>query len=313
MSPASRSNGSPEPNWALARKQPTLRERARIMQRIRAFFVDQGFLEVETPQRIPANAPETHIVPVPSGDWCLHASPELCMKRLLAAGFDKLFQICHCWRGEERGKRHLPEFTLLEWYEAGADYRTQMSDCEKLLCHLVPGKIVVYQGRKIDLAPPWERIGVAEAFRRFASCSLAEALAADRFEEAMALDIEPHLGRDKPAFLCDYPIAKGALARSKPADPGLVERFELYLLGMEVANGFSELIEAEEQRRRFAQEEAARRAMGQTPYPLPERFLAELPAMPESAGIALGVDRLIMLLTDRACIDEVVAFPPEML
>jgi lysyl-tRNA synthetase class 2 len=235
------------------------------------------------------------------------------MKRLLAADFSRLFQISHCWRGEERGKRHLPEFTLLEWYEAEADYHRQMEDCEELLRRLVPGMTLVYQGRKIALFTPWEKLSVEEAFHRFATCSLDEALAAGRFDEAMAVEIEPHLGMGKPTFLCDYPLEKGALARKKPGNPRVTERFELYLLGMELANGFSELTDAAEQRRRFEAEEAARRAMGQPPYPVPEKFLTELAAMPESAGIALGIDRLVMLLTDREKIDDVVAFTPEML
>ena len=309
----SRSNPTDKTNWALARKQQTLRQRARIIHSIRAFFIERGFLEVETPQRIPANAPETHIIPVPSGSWCLQSSPELCMKRLLAAGFDRIFQISHCWRGEERGKRHLPEFTLLEWYEAETDYRKQMNDCEDLLCRLAEGNSVVYRGRELDISLPWERLTVEQAFRRHASLSLWEALASDRFDEAMALEIEPHLGMGKPVFLCDYPIEKGALARKKADNPSFAERFELYLAGMELANGFSELTDAEEQRRRFKEEEAARLRMGQAPYPLPEKFLAELAAMPEGAGIALGVDRLVMLLTDKDAIDDVVAFSPELL
>ncbi|MBN1141812.1 MAG: EF-P lysine aminoacylase GenX [Deltaproteobacteria bacterium] len=313
MSPASRNSRQPEPNWALARKQQTLRQRARILQRIRAFFVERDFLEVETPQRLPANAPETHIVPVPSGDWCLHSSPELCMKRLLAAGFEKLFQICHCWRGEERGSRHLSEFTMLEWYRVSADYRQLMEDCQQLLGRLAAKNTIGYQGRELDLSPPWERLTVAAAFRHHAPCSVTEALAADRFDELMALEIEPRLGVEKPVFLCDFPLEKAALARAKPDDPDCAERFELYLLGMELANGFSELTDPVEQRRRFAAEETARRDAGQTPYPLPEKFLTELPAMPDAAGIALGIDRLVMLLTDAAAIDEVVAFTPELL
>jgi len=275
--------------------------------------VGQDFLEVETPQRLPANAPETHILPFSTEDWFLQSSPELCMKRLLAADFDRLFQISHCWRKEERGSRHLPEFTLLEWYEAGADYRRQMRDCEELLLYLVPQGQLTYQGRQLDIQPPWERMTVEEAFRRFTSRTLWQALAEDRFDELLALQIEPRLGEGKPVFLCDYPLEKGALARKKPEDPRFAERFELYLLGMEVANGFSELIDGEEQRRRFKEEEAARRTMGHPPCPLPEKFLAELASMPQSAGIALGVDRLVMLLTDSGRIDDVVAFTPELL
>ena len=135
-----------EPNWALARKRQTLIERARIVRTIRAFFVAHGFLEVETPQRIPVNAPEPHIDAVPSGDWTLQTSPELCMKRLLAAGYPPLFQFCHVWRAGERGSRHVPEFTLLEWYRPQADYAALMADCEALFAALSPSGILDWRG-----------------------------------------------------------------------------------------------------------------------------------------------------------------------
>ena len=275
--------------------------------------MERGFLEVATPHRIPANAPEAHIYPVPSGDWQLHTSPELCMKRLLAAGFERLFQICPCWRENERGSRHLPEFTLLEWYEAGVDYRKQMTDCEELFRSLVPKDILHYQGEKVDLTRPWERLSVTDAFTRYASISMVEALKKKRFDEIVALEIEPQLARRRPLFLYDYPVEKAALARKKPGNPQLAERFELYLGGLELANGFSELSDAAEQRRRFETEETDRRLAGRPPRPLPEKFLAELMAMPEAAGIALGFDRLIMLLTNAGKIDEVVAFTPDIL
>ncbi len=300
-----------EPNWALARKRSALQHRARILQAIRAFFVDREHLEVETPHRIPANAPEFHIDAAPAGGWFLHTSPELCMKRMLAAGYPRLFQICRCWRQGERGSRHLPEFTMLEWYRAGADYHALMRDCEELLQALVPRDRLSWQGQIVDLAPPWERLTVRQAFARYASMSLDDALAAGRFDEAIALEIEPNLGREKPTFLLEYPAAMGALARKKPGNPAVAERFELYIAGLELANAFSELTDPTEQRERFTEDEAERRAAGKLPYPLPEKFLSELAAMPPSAGIALGVDRLVQLLCDAASIDEVVAFTPE--
>ncbi|MBN2427463.1 MAG: EF-P lysine aminoacylase GenX [Deltaproteobacteria bacterium] len=312
MSPASKNEVSAG-NWKLALKKSNLAERARITTNIRVFFVERSFLEVSTPHRIPTNAPEIHINPIPSGDWQLHTSPELCMKRLLAAGYERLFQICPCWRQDELGSRHLPEFTLLEWYEAGADYRKQMTDCEELLCALVPGNVLIYQGREVILTRPWERLSISDAFSRYASISMDDALVKDRFDEIIALEIEPHLGIDKPLFLYDYPVEKAALAREKPGNAKVAERFELYVCGLELANGFSELNDAAEQRLRFEREETARRRTGRPPRPLPEKFLAELSAMPQAAGIALGLDRLIMLLTNAEKIDEVVAFTPEML
>lgn len=300
-----------EPNWQLARRRHNLEQRARIVQTIRAFFVARGYLEVETPHRIPGNAPETHIDAVPSGGWFLHTSPELCMKRLLAAGYERLFQICRVWRQGERGTRHVPEFTMLEWYRAGSDYTTLMDECEELLRVLVPAGRLSRHGRTVDLAPPWERLTVAEAFARHCSLSLEEALAAGRFDEIIAFEVEPRLGLAKPTFLTEYPASLAALARKKPGDPAVAERFELYIAGMELANAFSELTDVAEQRARFDRDEALRRAAGKTPYPVPEKFLRELEAMPDAAGIALGVDRLVMLLTGAESIDEVVAFTPE--
>ncbi len=301
-----------EQNWALARKQQNLEKRARILQQVRAFFVGRGLLEMETPHCIPANAPELHIDAVEVDAAVLQTSPELAMKRLLAAGYPDLFQLCRVWRGGERGGRHLPEFTLLEWYRRDADYTQLMSDCEALLAHLVSSGRLTWQGTAIDLTPPWPRLCVAEAFARHASCSIDEALATGRFEEVLTAEVEPRLG-PAPLFLVDYPAPLAALARLKPGDPTVAERCELYLGGLELANGFSELTDPVEQRARFAADEAARRAAGKPPRPLPEPYLADLATLPPCAGIALGIDRLVMLLTDTADIGEVVAFTPEQL
>jgi len=301
-----------EPYWALARKQQNLIQRARILQQVRAFFVGRGLLEVETPQRIPANAPELHIDALETDGAVLHTSPELAMKRLLAAGYPDLFQICRVWRFGERGGRHLPEFTMLEWYRRDAGYAQLMTDCEALLGHLVPSGQLAWQGKVIDLTPPWPRLTVSEAFRRHAACTVDEALAADRFDEVLTSEVEPRLGT-APLFLIDYPAPLAALARLKPGDPAVAERCELYLGGLELANGFSELTDPVEQRARFTADEAARRTAGKAPRPLPEPYLAELGNLPPCAGIALGIDRLVMLLTAAAEIDEVVAFTPEQL
>jgi len=302
-----------EPNWQLARKRSTLKKRARIIQQIRAFFIEQNFLEVETPQRIPANAPELHIDAFPSGDWFLQTSPELCMKRLLAAEYDKLFQICRCWRAGERGKIHLPEYTMLEWYRSHCDYHQLMHDCETLFLHLSPEQQISWQGEMIDLSPPWPRLTITEAFSQFSSIPLETALASDEFDVVMALEIEPKLPTHRPTFLIEYPEKHAALARKKLSDPRVAERFELYIGGLELANAFSELTDQTEQQQRFTEEEQQRQKAGKTPYPPPAPFLRELATLPPSAGIALGIDRLIMLFCDYNSIDEVVCFTPEQL
>jgi elongation factor P--(R)-beta-lysine ligase len=295
--------------------QSNLRGRARIIASVRAFFSAAGYLEVETPVRIPAPAPEVHIDAQEAGKWFLQTSPELCMKRLLASGYEKIFQICPCFRRGERGARHLPEMTLLEWYTAGADYLDMMRQCEELIAfvadRLDAGRRLTYQGHAVDLTPPWERLSVDEAFRRFAGLSADEALDRDCFDEKMGIDIEPRLGIERPVFLYDYPARCGALARLKPADPSLAERFELYIAGMELCNAFSELTDPGEQRARFLDENRIRRRSGRAVYPLAEPFLKALETMPAAAGNALGLDRLVMLFTDAATIDEVVAFVPE--
>ena len=257
-----------------------MEKRARIIQQIRAFFVDQDFLEVETPHRIPANAPELYIDAVASEDWFLHTSPELCMKRLLAAGYEKLFQICHCWRAGERGKNHLPEYTMLEWYRSHCDYQQLMSDCETLFLHLSPNQQISWQGQTIDLSPPWPRITIVEAFSQWASMSLADALATDQFDTVMDLEIEPNLPTNQPIFLTEYPTKHASLARKKPSDPLVAERFELYIGGLELANAFSELTDPAEQQQRFAKEELQRRQEGKPPYPSPDPFLKELTPSP---------------------------------
>lgn len=302
-------------NWPLARRRTALQARAQIIQEIRRFFIEGGYLEVETPLRIPAPAPESHIDAIPSGPWFLQTSPELCMKRMLAAGYERIFQICHCWRDGERGSLHMPEFTMLEWYRTDADYRDLMDDCEALVqavSHAMGyGDALLYRGEKISLNGPWARLTVREAFERYGKMPMEEALQRDMFDEVLVQDIEPQLGQGKPTFIFDYPASRGALARRKGNDPSVAERFELYIGGLELANAFSELIDAAEQKRRFLAEEEYRRSQGRLPYPLPDKFLEELAAMPPSAGIALGIDRLVMVLLDAASIDEVVAFTPE--
>ena len=270
---------------------------------------------METPHRIPAPAPESHIDAVPSGKWFLHPSPELCMKRMLAAGYEKIFQICRCWREGERGNQHIPEFTLLEWYRVRSEYLALMDECEALIQSLAVEigleERVTYGDHNVLLTSPWERITVEEAFNRYAKISAKEALKQDLFDELMVSEIEPRLGTKTPTFIYDYPSERRSLARLKKEDPTVAERFELYLGGLEIANAFSELTDTEEQRKAFQVEAEARRSLKKPIYPMPEKYLDELEDLPPSAGIALGVDRLVMVLLNAAKIDEVVAFTPE--
>jgi elongation factor P--(R)-beta-lysine ligase len=302
-------------NWPLVRRRKALQQRARILQGIRQFFIIKGYLEVETSHRIPTPAPESHIDAISSGQWFLHTSPELCMKRMMAAGYEKIFQICRCWRERERGSLHLPEFTLLEWYRADDDYNSLMEECEELIRSVAraigSGQKIIFRGCEIDLSKPWERISVKEAFGRYSQTSVTEALDQNVFDEIMVQEIEPRLGVEKPTFIYDYPAERGALARLKQDDPSVAERFELYIGGLELANGFSELVDSEEQRRRFQLENRNRQFIGKRIYSMPDKFLDELDSMPPSAGIALGVDRLVMVFLNAETIDEVVAFTPE--
>lgn len=289
--------------------------RARIIKAIRTFFETHLYLEVETPYRVPTQAPESHIDAETSGSWFLHTSPELCMKRLLAAGYERIFQICRCFRKHERGQKHLPEMTLLEWYRQGVDYKALMDETEDLIRFVAQSlgqnKTLSYQGHNIDLTSPWERLSIKEAFKRFSDTSMKTALFEGRFDEIMGLSIEPQLGWRKPTFLLDYPVQKAALARRKTDDPEIAERFELYISGLELCNAFSELTDEKEQRKRFEQEIASQKAMGKTVYSMPEKFLKSLEQMPASSGCALGIDRLVMLIADTRNIDDVVAFTTE--
>jgi lysyl-tRNA synthetase class 2 len=300
----------------LAERRPRLEARALVLQQIRQFFTSGGYLEVDTPLLIPAPAPELHIDAIPCGDRFLQTSPELCMKRLLAAGYDRIFQISHCWRAGERGSLHHPEFTMLEWYRSHADYTDLMSECEALLLHItVPSGSNSDTPRLaipgIDLTPPWPRLTLEEAFQHYADTPLGDAMTQDRYEEILVEQVEPHLGIERPCFLTDFPASMAALARLKPGTPEVAERFELYIGGIELANAFSELTDQDEQRARFIAERDERAARGLTAYPLPLPFLDALPHMPPAAGIAVGLDRLVMLLTGSHSIDDVVPFTQE--
>ncbi|NLG33859.1 MAG: EF-P lysine aminoacylase GenX [Lentisphaerae bacterium] len=287
--------------------------RARLCDAIRRFFRDRGFLEVDTPVRLPANAPESQIDAVPAGTAWLRTSPELAMKRLLAAGQERIFQLGPCFRDGEHGRWHHPEFTLLEWYRANAGYVEILADTKALLAALArefrSGPDFTWQGRPLSFAQElWEKQTVSQAFIEHAGWDPAATFDPDRFDLDLVTLVEPALPADRPVVLIDYPAPLAALARRKPDDPARAERWELYLGGVEIANAYSELTDPAEQRARFEEANAHRRKRGVPPYPLDEAFLAALDRMPPSGGIALGVDRLLMILADADSLDAVLPF-----
>lgn len=284
--------------------------RARALAAIRAFFWADGYMEVETPARIAAPAPEPHIdCPRSSGFW-LRASPELQMKRLVAAGAERIFQIGPCFREGEKGRLHNPEFTMLEWYRRGATALDILDETRCLLRAVAPAATgaatVRHRGAECDLSRDWRVIPVADAYREWAGWDPLEKFDQDRFDLDMALKIEPALPRDVPCVLYGYPREAASLSRILPDDPRVAERWELYVCGIEIANAFGELTDGAEQRRRFEEARAARRALGEDDYPLDEDFLdaLESSAFPECGGIAVGIDRLAMLLCGADSISE---------
>jgi len=294
--------------------------RAACFSCLRAFFAAEGFLEVDTPLRLPLVLPERFIETLTSEGFFLQTSPEPCMKRLLARGCSKIFQICHCFRKGEKGRLHHEEFMMLEWYRLGADYRQLMADCEALLAFLainldkffpLEAAFAWPENVREDFLTGGERLTVAEAFARYAPIGLDAAMAADRFEETLVTSVEPRLGFSRPTFLMDYPAELASLARISAADRRIAERFELYYHGIELANGFSELTDAAEQRRRFEDEIAAMGKMGQPRRKMPEKFLADLAKIGDACGIAFGLDRLIMLLLGQQTLAAAVTFAPD--
>ncbi len=330
------------------RKAAAARSRARLQAEVRAFFAEEGWDEVETPCLVPAPGMEPHIhafesrfVPEGGGgprSLYLHSSPEYAMKRLLADGWSRIFQLARVFRNGEISATHNPEFTMLELYRAGADYRGIMEDLERLVArcaralHPRGEARLSRRGEIIDLEPPFERLTVQEAFATRAGVDLAacEGDAArlreaarrrgldagpdgesfdDAFFRVFLAAIEPGLGRPRPTYLVDWPASMAALSRLKRGDPRWAERFELYLAGLELANGFSELNDAVEQRRRLLEEQALRRRLGRPAHPVDERFLEAVGRMPDAGGVALGLDRLLMLLVEAESIEEVLLFP----
>lgn len=292
-----------------------LEKRAFLINCIRIFFTDNNYLEVETPLRLPAIIPEAHIDSLTSENCFLQASPELCMKRLVSQGYDKIFQICKCFRKNERGPKHLPELTMLEWYAKDENYNDLMNTCQALVRYIAQqlktAGIINYQGIKIDLDRDFQKLSVNESFLKYSDTTMEKAWDNGKFDEVMSFEIEPNLGIDCPVFLYDYPASLGSLAKLKKDNSDVAERFEFYIAGIELANGFSELIDANEQRKRFEKELILRKNMGKKDLPMPEKFLSDLADMPETAGIALGIDRLVMLFCNLPSIDQAVSFTPE--
>jgi elongation factor P--(R)-beta-lysine ligase len=324
------------------------RARARLAAAVREILGSMGYEEVETPSLVPAPGMEPHIqafetgfVPDaggPSRPLYLHTSPEYAMKRLLADGFARTFQLARVYRNGEVSREHNPEFTMLELYRAGTDYAGVMADLEALVEACARALSAdgtpraSRNGLGLDLAAPFERLTVAEAFLRHAGVELAAcggdaarlAEAARRaghdpgppgepfddvFFRVMLEAVEPRIGLARPTYLLDWPAPMAALSRVRRDDPGVAERFELYAGGLELANGFTELTDAAEQRRRLVEEQERRRALGRRVYPIDERFLEAVARMPEAGGVAVGLDRLLMLLTGAEAIEDVLLFP----
>lgn len=331
-------------SMTLADKRPFLETRAKIIGAIRSFFVSEGFLEINPPiiQSYPSQEPYLEPMTVNLHDQkgkyypgFLAMSPEFRMKELLTAGYKKIFAITPTFRNHESfGGVHEPEFTMLEWYRTGKDYRALMTDCEKIftiIARTLAGAGSDPAPGKLDLTRPWLRLSVRALFKKYAQADITHlgakrerwlALAKkfgyhisnrttldDIFFQIFLNRIEPHLPKNRPTFVYDYPIFQAALARRKKDDPRFAERVELYCGGLELANGFSELNNAPEQLKRFRLEQKIRKSLKRPVYPIDPHFIAALKKMPPACGMALGLDRLIMLFTGAKNIADVIAFP----
>ena len=321
----------------LARRLPHLQARARLQASMRQWFAGEGFLEVETPILQAAPGAEVHLNgfatewELPDGEsrerW-LHSSPEFAMKKLLAGGLPRIFQFARVFRNAEGSALHHPEFTMLEWYRTGVGYEAIMADCAALLAVLGVDQLR-WDGQVCDPRAEPERLTVADAFVRhagvdlFATMGNAEALsgasgvamhAGDTWEDVffriMFEKIERHLGMGRPTILCEYPISMAALARAKPGDPRVAERFELYVCGVELANAFGELTDPRIQRERLEADMELKDRLYGVRWPVDEDFLAALDhGLPDCSGIALGFDRLVMLASGAARIEDVLWLP----
>jgi elongation factor P--(R)-beta-lysine ligase len=300
--------------------------RARLLGEARAFFDSRGYLEVETPIAVPCPGLDVHLdafeavptgVPATRPPRFLITSPEYQMKRLLVSGHARIFQITRAFRAGEIGERHNPEFTILEFYRAHAGVDDVMRDTEQLVARLTGGEVRL-GGRRIELRPPFPRMTVCEAFATFAGRAPEETLRLadedeDEFFRILAFQVEPGLATlDHAVFVTEYPATQASLARKKPGNPRVAERFELYVAGVELCNGFGELTDPREQRARFARDQEERARRGKPVYPVDERFLEALErGMPESGGNAIGFDRLVALACGTTSIAEVLAFPDD--
>jgi lysyl-tRNA synthetase class 2 len=296
-----------------------VRARSTIFSTIRSYFERERFIEVDTPLLVLSPGLDLHLDAVKAGGSYLITSPEYQMKRMLAGGFPRIFQISHVFRQGEMGARHNPEFAMVEWYRAFAGIDDVMRDTEMLVAEVAAATKSGLPKRDrgpFEAVPPFPRISVAEAFERYAGVLPDRTLAlAESDPEAyfrfLVDQVEPALTRlSTPVFLTDFPISQASLARAKPDDPRVCERFELYVGGVELCNGFGELTDPREQRRRLLADQAARARAGKPVYPIDERFLAALEeGMPPSAGNALGVDRLVALALGEPEIARVMPFP----
>ena len=315
-----------QPWQTLPDRMALLRRRNLLAQGVRSFFTARGYMEVETPYVVSAPGEEVHLRAVPAGGKWLNTSPEFAMKKLLAGGSGPIFQLARVWRDEPWSDTHAPEFTMLEWYSLGADMDGLMAETFALLRATLPPEVTC-RGITTRLDVP-EFLTVAEAFTRYVGADVlategdAPALAAqagaklrdgegweDLFFRLLLERIEPHLGRGRATFLTHWPAAQAALARKCPADPRVAERFELYVCGIELANAFVELTDADEQRDRFLADRARRHALYGPDWEMDEDFLSSVAALPACSGIALGFDRLAMLATGAARIADVLWLP----
>ncbi|RMG51682.1 MAG: EF-P lysine aminoacylase GenX [Gammaproteobacteria bacterium] len=304
-------------DWRPGADREALQARARLLRQVRAFFDQRGLLEVDTPLLCRFGASEPQIEGLSCGPRHLQTSPEYAMKRLLAAGVGDCWQVCHAFRGGELGALHNPEFTLLEWYRIGYDHYRLMDEVEALLGELLGPR----------LSAPAERLAYAEVFRRHLDIdpftgdqAQLEAAAGDVLPETpldrdgllellMALRIQPRLPDDRLTFIHDWPLSQAALARVLPGDPPRGARFEVYLGAVELGNGYWELTNATEQARRFEADNRRRRAAGRAEVTADPYLLAALESgLPDCAGVAIGLDRVLMLQLGRATLDEVLSF-----
>lgn len=282
----------------LSKFKEVLMARAAMMRDTRAFFHERGFVEVDTPVRLTAPCLEEYIDAIPADGEFLRTSPELHLKRLLCAGYDKIFSVGPCFRRHEFGRLHNPEYTMLEWYRTGTDYMGILDDLQALV-----------NAVSIRPMPDWTILTVSEAFLTYAGWDPVEDYDGDRFDLDLFDKVEPRLKELGVVVLNDYPAEAAALSRRKQINPKVAERFELYMNGIEIANAYSELTDPVEQRLRFAACAAARGAAGKEVYPLDEDFLSGLDrGMPESGGIAVGMDRLLMVLLGIDSLDDILPF-----